>query len=142
MNYLLSDIPKKYTPVVIQRTLQIAYAPTQTSLLHFTYSHQLQLNTAEQTFAFTDCCTGNCVLSHGTTDASQKLFIYVFLVRYCTTVVMKITYVKQIYVLKILSMFSLIILAGLLKYTTFFHIPYLPFSTCRFQASWDPFDHI
>lgn len=43
---------------------------------------------------------------------------------------------------KIFSVFSLIILAGLLKYTTFFYIPYLPFSACRFQASWDPFDHI
>lgn len=43
---------------------------------------------------------------------------------------------------KIYSMFSLIILAHLVKDTTFFHLPCLPFSAYRFQASWDPFDHI
>lgn len=60
-----------------KRTLPIAEAPTQISPLRVTYSHQLQRNTAEQTFAIPDCCQGNCVLSHGITDPfKKKLFIF------------------------------------------------------------------
>lgn len=90
-------------------------------LLHFTYGNQLQPNAAEQTFTSPDCCQGNRVLSHSSTDVSQKLFIYMFLLRHCTVHVMKITYVKQVYVLDFDHVFLKYICRSITKYYLFSH---------------------
>lgn len=132
-------MPIKHTPGVIHGNTVNSWHKQAFYTLSIAISYNQTLLLLNKALPFLTAVEAT-LLSHSATDASQKLFICVFLLKYCTAVI-KITCVKQIYVLIFFHVF-LNILAGLLKYTTFFHIPCLAFSAYRLYASWDPFDHI